>query len=435
MRVNKKPPLPKKDWRRHKGGRKPDSKPAMSSASQIPAPAPPLEQYGNFIKALKKGEYRPPPPPGPPMRYFSGGATRFGRGGKCGNVWMNRFEACKAGVQAGPARFTRSNGFPLVDLTNQDDISPLPPEDVQRALEWEQKMMNNSVIIKQEPADDYEVPPSDPPLAVVTPKQIPMEVSGTGLPDALKFAQPDQMLLNARADYEGRYYYSTLMFIDLEIPGNVNNWVLTTSTLAQLNNCDRPAGKPVVISVEVPGATTRQLIKPILTELSAVRGKEIKMLICTGLNDVDQGRPLHQICSDALLLKSRIKDLVPAAQISFIPLPMPPKMAGLPDNPWQPRASRTTDILVYNKFLISEASDNKAPSLQDKGIEPIWKQGSHTTHSVMYSDHEGRRKICLLGRRHIAEQWREYHWESKMHLHNTIRDAFWASEVIPFFTT
>ena len=148
---------------------------------------------------------------------------------------------------------------------------------------------------------------------------------------------------------------------------------------------------------------------------------------------MDQGRSVENICSDALLLKSRIKDYVPNAEISFIPIPMPPKIAELPDNPWKPAKSRTVDILVYNKFVIEKASDKKAPSLQDKGIESIWRQDSHVTNSISYTDHEGRRKICLMGRRHIADQWRKIYWKDKTHLHNSIRDAFWSSEVIPFF--
>ena len=206
--------MPKKDWRRHKG-------PAVNKKSaNIPKPGDqnvnphpqshPLGQYDNFIAALKKGTYKPPPPPGPPMRYYPGGATRFGRGGKSGNVWMNSFEACKSGVQAGPARLTRDKGHLLVDLTNQsDDFTPLPPEDVREALAWEEKMLSNSVIIKQEPDDDYEMPPTAPPMSYTAPKPVPMEVSENGLPEHLKFSKPDQLLLNARADYEGRYYYST----------------------------------------------------------------------------------------------------------------------------------------------------------------------------------------------------------------------------------
>ena len=386
-----------------------------------------MDQYKHFLRAVKNGKYKPAVQHGPPQRYFRGGAFRFGRGGAKTTVWMDAYQACKIGPAAGPAKFhckkpaTVKPEPKVIDLTESDDEDFGKPSDdeIHEAIAFEHSWLAG--LIKEEPIDPEDYPNDPLPLHAHPDPDGPPR----GAPQAALLVMSARHLTMARDSYKGRFYRSTLLVEDLQNPDNVENWVITTSTLAQLNTTERQFGVKPINSIELPGAELHQMLDAVLAEFAGIRHHpHQKILICAGLNDFMHGRSLPRTKLAALILKMNIKEVAPNSTVDFIGIPMAPYASKLKDDEHTPQCNKTDDIIAFNQHIKLLSDGDGSLSMQDCGIFPpspgreqVWRVEAET---------------IITGTKHDQEGWREF-INQAVHLSDEIRRKFWTEKVVPHF--
>ena len=391
----------------------------------------PIDQYSNFLKAVKKGKYKPAPNPGPPQRYFRGGAYRFGRGAGANTVWMDAYQACKIGPCAGPSKFTKKKQVPapvatpkpmVIDLTDSDgdEFGTPTDEDIHQAIAFEHTWLAG-LNIKEEIIDPEYYANEPLPLHVHPDPDYPKHAAP---PSALLVMSPRHLEM-ARDEYKGRFYRSTLLMEDLQCQENVENWLITTSTLAQLNTIERTPGTKPIISIELPGAEIHQMMDAVLTEFAGIRHHPSqKILVCCGLNDMMHSRSLQRTKLAALILKMNIKECAPNAKIDFVGIPLAPYASSLTADDHNPQVERTEDIIALNHHLKLLSDGNHDLTLQHEGVRPpapgqeqVWRVEGET---------------YVTGNQHVDQCWRET-LSQAVHLSDDVRREFWQTKIMPYF--
>ena len=372
-------------------------------------------------------------------KYYEGGAIPFGRGGKNGPVFMNARQAGRIGAPVGlkvlqqvssqflpkkdnsvekntyvtcndvtvpdNIRVTTKAELPSMEVDPEITVFDTTPKDFDQANHLEDIMIK-CLTIKQEKFDEY-----DSMYASSNSANLNVE-----------------NWRNAKIDYKnanGRFYFSSLTEEDI-LAGKTENWLATTSTLSNIN-CKTEC-KSNIVSVECPGATLKQMIRPLLTELkSCVASSPINLLVVGGVNNFLQQMSVEQVVAEAKQLKKAVNFIFPNAKITFVQIPLIPSLCKLPDDDFYLSKSnnRTLDFLVFNDTIKFELSDKICDvSLQNIGLLPLRFGSSYWP---------GKLKFYVTGKSHDPTQWRETHLFRGVHLKDTVRINFWNSKIRPFF--
>ena len=318
---------------------------------------------------------------------------------------------------------------PLIDLTNCDEFGAIEPEDLAEAERVLPEMMET--FVKQEPVLEPE-PDVESPAPEAEPEAIVMQPSSSSDSNVpIEVVVRRKSLLEARKLYDGRFYRSNLLYSDLENPDKCNSWVITSSTLSGLSSNERVPGLKNIIAVEAPGATLAGMIKPALTELAGIRDiSSPKILICGGVNNFLRNHSYMSAYFEATLIKRKIKELIPSAQVSFVKIPIIPKLCKLPEDTHEVVNDRTFDILNLNEAFGTGLSDSHHDiSLQPIGVKSI------SLGCKMWSvyDNDRNPKLVMTGRSHIMAQSRESEPTEAVHIKTPIRKVFWSQHIVPFF--
>ena len=115
----------------------------------------------------------------------------------------------------------------------------------------------------------------------------------------------------------------------------------------------------------------------------------------------------------------------------FIPVPIIPKIAKLPNDTHEVSYDRIKDILALNDYYKNEASDlDHKLSMEDLGLRPVSEIGSHI---ISFETRYRSKKIKLKSKEHDQISWREEKLEDGVHLSDKIRRDFFKLQVLKFF--
>ena len=355
---------------------------------------------------------------------------------------MDGYQACKVGPGAGPLKFKStgepespqenqdlepqdSQDPPLIDLTDEpsDDEFGCPTEDdIHKAIAFEHSYLAG--LVKQEPIDLDEY--ANRPLPVQSfAAVVPARGDPNPRPDALCIMSPHHLEM-ARGKYKNRFYRSTLLVSNLEHQDNVQNWLITTSTLAGLNSIERIPGQKPIISLELPGAQIADMWPAIVCELSGIRYHPgMRIVICAGLNDFLNQRTLVRTKLAIMYVKQMLKDLAPYSSIVFVTLPLAPRLSVLSNDVYEPYMDKTAEIIEFNEYLKIASDHPTNLRLQHLGVttpvagdEQLWEINGES--------------ICT-GTKHVDSAWREDVLSQAVHLSDDVRKEFWETRIIPYF--
>ena len=378
--------------------------------------------------------------------YHEGGAIPFGRGGKCGQVFMTARQAGRIGSPIGLKALQKiSSQFCPKDTkkTNESPIAEQEPSSRSYVINSNPLFPDNCRVVSK--ATKLPVV-SDPDIEMTDPTPLGTEQSNE-LEDILIkclsikqecidesdaiFGNRDNNLLveqwrNSKIDYKnakGRFYFSSLTENEILAEQNAK-WLLTTSTLSNIN-CN-VACKSDIVSIECPGATIKQMIRPLLTEMKCLESSSnAKLLVVGGVNNFLQGMNVDIVISEAVQLKKAVKFSYPNVQVTFMPIPLIPQLCKLPEDHFEIAQNRTLDFLIFNDYVRYDLSDTRSSiSLQNIGLVPL---------SIGCSFWPGKLKVFVTGKKHDPKCWRETHLVEGVHLKDNVRIDFWNTQVKRFF--
>ena len=313
-------------------------------------------------------------------------------------------------IEPEPEKQLKNDQKPYIDLTLEDEMGRMTLADSNVLIEVKNDPLNKLIpmpiqFVKQEPIDQPE-----------------MEIDS--LVNEMRTDQIANDYCKAKNDYKGRYYESSISVSDIS-NCHVSRIVLSTSTLNGVFS-KKDCTKNINL-IAAPGATINALSKIAKTELIACNAcKKTDIVICCGLNDFDRGHDLVRIKNDIRSLKQCIKEFVPNASCNFVKLPLPPVLCKLPDNRFFTEKDRTTDILMYNDFVMTLNDVSFELSLQDEGILDQKISGTEywPTHDKTY----------VTGRAHDRLSWRKTEIMPRaMHLSDEVHKKFWKNCIEFYF--
>ena len=129
--------------------------------------------------------------------------------------------------------------------------------------------------------------------------------------------------------------------------------------------------------------------------------------------------------NDIKNLKRSVQNTIPNVNLNFVKLPLPPVLCKLPGNNFISEKDRTSDILLYNDFIMSLNDRAYELSLQDEGIISPLISGFEYWNTPD--------KMFCTGRTHDRSAWRRREPMPKaMHLADHVRKKFW-NDCIEFY--
>ena len=188
----------------------------------------------------------------------------------------------------------------------------------------------------------------------------------------------------------------------------------------------------IVHSIECPGAKIEEMISPLLTEISAAKtyDSKITVALCGGLNDLMKGASLDEVIFSIDKFKKEVKKVANNSKFVCVQLPLIPKISKLPFDSHSLEYNRLETQLAVNDYLLNVASDTPHDlSMEDLGVDT----SSLGSFLMSFRNNDQEIKLRLLGRKHIAREWREKNLEQAVHLEDRVRRKFWMEKVLPFF--
>ena len=223
-----------------------------------------------------------------------------------------------------------------------------------------------------------------------------------------------------------RFYLSNIIRNDI-LRCNTKKWVVTSSTLAYVNK--RTNDENNIISIECPGATINEMLKPLLNEMTCIKNVEnVKLAFVGGVNNFLRNKQtVEEIKAEAKNAKEKIKAFNSNISVNFIGIPLIPQCSKLPydnhilDSKFN---DRTNDILNFNSYVTSVLNDTSTLlTLENYGIES--PTSFHDTYSCSSN--------VKIGKLHIQSQWQEKNLTFGVHLSKDLKRKFWNEHIRPFF--
>ena len=184
-----------------------------------------------------------------------------------------------------------------------------------------------------------------------------------------------------------------------------------------------------IISIECPGATLNEMLRPLLNEMTCIKNvNDVKLVVVGGLNNFLRGKQsVTEIKNEAASFKEKVKAFNSNIVVNFVALPVIPQLSKLPhDTHSLPKGTknRTNEILNYNSYVTSALNDTSTLlSMEALGIvKPISSFDSYVHSSNV-----------KLGKMHIPEQWEERNLTYGVHLKKDLKRKFWMEQIKPFF--
>ena len=126
-----------------------------------------------------------------------------------------------------------------------------------------------------------------------------------------------------------RFYLSNIIRNDI-LRCNIKKWVVTSSTLAYVNR--RTNDENNIISIECPGATLNEMLRPLLNEMTCIKNvNDVKLVVVGGLNNFLRGKQsVTEIKNEAASFKEKVKAFNSNIVVNFVALPVIPQLSKLP---------------------------------------------------------------------------------------------------------
>ena len=148
--------------------------------------------------------------------------------------------------------------------------------------------------------------------------------------------------------------------------------VVTTSTLAGVDEFYKKKPNIHVDRIELRGATISEVEKTLINEIGPLcKNFSFDILLVAGLNDFNNcSYSLPKILADILSLKFEIESLNSNNVVNFIPVPLAPKLVRLIGDNHKPKFDRSTEVLLFNRCL-SLINSSPVPILENYGLYMI----------------------------------------------------------------
>ena len=243
----------------------------------------------------------------------------------------------------------------------------------------------------------------------------------------------------ARYLHVGRKYNTTVGRFGKGNLQDYKNWVVTSSTMANMNTRLVPHDQNLIIqSIEMSGAQCADLISAIKNEMGTLAAfPSFNVIIMVGLNDwKDNNMNMELIRQSVMNIKTYIMGLNPRSRVNFVRVPLVPMLCKFSKDEHVLTVNKTKDLLEYNHFLAKTASCSEDRRLSMELMGTHHQDGDWDEYSIGAL---GTYKVQTPVR-HDKSCWREF-WtgggskqmDTFLHLTDDIRRGFWWHSVVPHF--